>query len=116
MADPSPDSVFLKIVGGFIGTAIGGLILYLPTASTGILRSGLTVLGGLAGLAFHLMYKRYVGVLGAGGGRKGYPEREAYESLRESLSGGNIAARLYANWLRAFLDAVDRFFCDAEKA
>src|SRR5260370_2149026 len=67
-------------------------------------------------LVFSLMYKRYIGVLGAGGGRKGYPARDAYERLRASISGGNLAARLYADWLTKFLDAVDRFFGDAGMA
>jgi hypothetical protein len=52
-----------------------------------------------AGLVFSLMYKRYIGVLGAGGGRKGYPARDAYEGLLASLSGGNLASRIYADWL-----------------
>jgi hypothetical protein len=72
--------------------------------------------GGISGLAFSLMYKRYIGVLGAGGGRKGYPARDAYEGLRASLSGGNLASRLYADWLSSFLDAVDCYFGDASMA
>jgi hypothetical protein len=33
--------------------------------------------------------------------------------LRESLTGGNLASRLYSDWLTRFLDEVDRFFGDA---
>ena len=49
-------------------------------------------------------------------GGKGYSARDAYEGLRASLSGGNLASRLYADWLTKFLDAVDRFFGDAGMA
>jgi hypothetical protein len=115
MAEPSPDRVVVKIIGPFIAAAIVAAIGWLGL--TGVLASALTnvvgAVGGLAALAFHLMYKRYVGVLGAGGGRKGSPARDAYDSLRESLSGGNLAARLYVDRLKAFLDAMDRFFGDA---
>jgi hypothetical protein len=73
MAEPSPDSVVIKVVGPIITGAIVAAIGWL--GMTGVLASALTNLagavGGLAALAFHLMYKRYVGVLGAGGGRKG---------------------------------------------
>jgi hypothetical protein len=48
--------------------------------------------------------------------RNAYAERQAYDTLRESLRGGNIAARLYADRLTEFLDAVDRFFGDADMA
>jgi hypothetical protein len=37
-------------------------------------------------------------------------------ALRESTQGGNIAARLYADWPTKFLDGVDRFFGDASMA
>jgi hypothetical protein len=120
MADPSPDSVIVKTIGPFIGTAIGTLIGWLPGGSTGgiapVLTALLALVGGISGLAFSLIYKRYLGVLAAGRSRKGSPAREAYDNLRASLSGDNLAARLYANWLTAFLDAVDRFFGDVGKA
>jgi hypothetical protein len=63
-----------------------------------------------------VIYRRYVGVLGAGERPNGSPERLAYDELCENLSGDNLAARLYAKSLSAFLDAVDRFFGDAGKA
>jgi len=66
------------------------------------------------GLAFALLNSRYFGILGAGS--IGSLELEAYDNLRESLSGGNLAARLYADWLKAFLDAVDQCFGDVGKA
>src|SRR5262245_13190199 len=68
------------------------------------LTSLLAIAGAVGGLAFSLMYRRYLGVLGAGGGRSGYPAREAYDRLRESLLGGNLAARMYADRLVAFLN------------
>ena len=108
MAEPSPDKIVIGAIGSLIGAAIG----WLSGGSAGAIGSPLTVLLAVGGLVFSLMYKRYIGVLGAGGGRKGYPARDAYEALRASLSGGNLASRLYADWLTKFLDAVDRFFGD----
>ena len=120
VAQPSPDSAVIKTIGPLISSVIGALIGWLPGGSTGFMGSALTALlaiaGGVSGLIFSLMYRRYVGVLGAGGGRKGFPARNAYDRLRESLSGGNLAARLYADQLGAFLETVDRFFGDAGRA
>jgi hypothetical protein len=103
-----------------ITAVIGGLIVWLPGGSTGVIGSSLTALltiaGGVSGLVFGILYRRYIGVLGAGVKRKGSAERKAYDRLRKSLSGGNCAARLYADWLSAFLDAIDRFFGDAGMA
>ena len=53
---------------------------------------------------------------GAGGAPEGSIERQDYDKLRASLDGGNLAARLYAKWLTAFLDGVERFFGDAGMA
>src|SRR5215471_1130697 len=120
MAEPSPDSLLLKILGPLFGAAFGTLLGLLPGGLAGAIGAPSTVLlaaiCGIAGLAFSLMYRRYVLVLGAGGGRKGYPARDAYERLQDSLSGGNLASRLYSDWLTKFLDAVDRFFGDAGMA
>jgi hypothetical protein len=118
MAEASPDTVVVKIIGPLITAVIGAAIAWLGL--TGVFASAVTALFGticgLAALAFHLMYQRYVGVLAAGGRRKGSPVRGAYDRLRESLTGGNLAERLYAERLMAFLDAVDRFFGDAGMA
>ena len=73
----------------------------------------LAVIGGVVFLTFSLLYRRYVGVLGAGAESEGSPEREGYERLRASIAGDNMPARLYEKWLKAFLDGVDRFFGDA---
>jgi hypothetical protein len=83
MAEPSPDKIVIGAIGSLIGAAIG----WLPGGLTGAIGAPLTTLlaavGGISGLVFSLMYKRYMGVLGVGGGRKGYPAREAYEGPRE---------------------------------
>jgi hypothetical protein len=65
-------------------------------------------------VVFGLVSRRYLGILGAD--RRRPAERRAYDALRGSLAGGNMAARLYARWLTSFLDAVERFFGDADKA
>jgi hypothetical protein len=62
------------------------------------------------GWIFPLIYRRYLGILGASTKRKGTSERDGYDRLRESLSGGNLASRLYSDWLTRFLNAVDRAF------
>jgi len=109
-----------KIVGPLFGTAFGSLLGWLPGELGGAVGSPLTILlgviGGISGLTFSLMFRRYVGVLGSGGGRKGYPARDRYDRLRDSLSGGNLAPRLYSDWLARLLDEVDRFFGDANMA
>jgi hypothetical protein len=65
----------------------------------------------ICALIFGLVYRRYVGILGAN--RRVAAERQAYDALRDSLAEGNIAARLYARRLTGFLDWIDRFFGDA---
>jgi hypothetical protein len=72
------------------------------------------VLIAVCAAVFGLVYRRYLGILGAD--RRRPAERQAYDALRDSLSGGNLAARLYARSLTSFLDAVDRFFGDAGMA
>jgi hypothetical protein len=62
------------------------------------------------------VFRYYIGVLGQGAQPEGSQERKDYEALRASLTGGNLAARLYADRLTKFLDAVDRFFGDAGMA
>ena len=121
-SDLQRDSVAVKIGGplitGAIGAAIGVGIGLLGI--TGVFASALTALlgiaGGVSGLVFALMYQRYVAVLAAGGSSKGSPARNAYDRLRKSLSGGNLATRLYTSQLDTFLITIDRFFGDAGKA
>ena len=98
-----------------IVTGVGALLTWLTAGSKvgPALAMLFSVLVGICGLTFTLIYRRYLGILGAGAQPEGFPERQAYDDLRESLAGGNLAARLYVRWLTAFLDAVDRFFGDA---
>jgi hypothetical protein len=118
MAEPSPDKIVIGAIGPLITTVIGAAIGWLPGGLTGAIGSALTTLltavGGISGLVFSLMYKRYIGILGVGAEAKGSPERKSYDALRRSLRGGNIAARLYTDWLTTSLNAVDRFFGDAD--
>ena len=120
MGESSPDKTFLNAVGPWIIGAVGAVIGWLPGGLTGgmgsALMSLLAVAGGVCSLIFSLMYKRYLGILAASAKRKGTSDRIGYDRFRESLSGGNLASRLYADWLTKFLDAVDRFFGDAGMA
>jgi hypothetical protein len=68
----------------------------------------------LCALVLGLLYRRYLGVLGAD--RRRPAERQGYDGLRNSLGGGNLAARLYAERLTSVLNWVDRFFGDAGMA
>jgi hypothetical protein len=45
---------------------------------------------GICGLALTLLYRRYLGILGAN--RQVTTERQAYDAVRNSLSGGNLAS------------------------
>jgi hypothetical protein len=119
-ASAPPDRAVVIAIGLFI-VAIGTGAGWLAGAGlTGAMGAPLTVLsaviGGISGLVFWLLFERYIGVLGAGGLPSGSLAREAYDQLRAGLSGGNLASRLYVDWLTKFLDAVDRFFGDAGMA
>ena len=67
---------------------------------------------GLCVAVAPFIYKYYLGVLAQGAAPEGSLERQDYDKLRASLAGGNLAARLYAKWLTALLDWVERFFGD----
>jgi len=71
MAEPSPDKIVVSIIGSLIGAVIGWLPGGLTDAIGAPLTALLAAVGGISGLVFSQMYKRYIGVLGAGGGRKG---------------------------------------------
>jgi hypothetical protein len=118
MADQSAGGAATKVLGALVSAAVGGLTWL--AGATGVIgtlwAAVLGLLGAIGAPVAVLIYRRYVGVLGAGGRPKGSPARLAYDELRESLSGGNMPARLYAKSLSAFLDAIDRFFGDAGKA
>jgi hypothetical protein len=70
----------------------------------------------VAGLVLALVYARYVGVLGAGDAAEGGRERQVYDNLRASLSDGGSPTRIYGRLLTRFLDGVDQFFRDHDKA
>jgi hypothetical protein len=70
-----------------------------------------SVLLAVGALVLGLIYRRYLGVLGAD--RRKPAERQAYDALRASLAEGNLAARLYAERLTRFLNWIDQFFGDA---
>src|ERR1700724_2381050 len=82
----------------------------------GPLRTAVLLVYGLCVAVAPFIYKYYLGVLAQGAAPVGSLERQDYDALRKSLAGDNLAARLYASWLKRFLDAVDRFFGDAGMA
>jgi hypothetical protein len=94
-------------------TGVGSAVLDWVTGG-----SALTALGrvslGVCALVFGLIYRRYLGILGAD--RRRPAERQAYDALRESLAEGNTAARLYTDRLTRFLNWIDQFFGDAGMA
>ena len=97
MAEPSPHKIVIGAIGPLITTVIGAVVGWLPGGLTGAIGSPLTVLlaavGGMSGLVFSLMYKRYIGVLAASAKRKGTSERDVYERLRARASPGAIWRR-----------------------
>jgi hypothetical protein len=94
-------------------TGVGSAVLDWLTGGSALAALG-KVLLAICALIFGLIYRRYLGILGAD--RRKPAERQAYDALRTSLTEGNLAARLYARWLTKFLDWIDRFFGDADKA
>jgi hypothetical protein len=98
----------LEVALGLTGAARALLTLF---AGGSALAALMSMVAAVSALIFGLIYKRYVGILGAN--RRRPAERHAYDAVRNSLTGGNPAARLYALWLTIFLDQVDRFFGDA---
>src|SRR5258708_35656364 len=77
MAETSPDKIVISAIGPLITTVIGAAIGWLPGGLTGAIGSPLTVLlaavGGISGVVFSLMYKRYIvslGLVGDGRGRQ----------------------------------------------
>jgi hypothetical protein len=119
MSEQSAGGAATKALGALVSAALGGLT-WLAAGATGVvgllLAGSLSVLSAIGAPVAFIIFQRYLGVLGAGGRPKGSPARLAYEELRDSLSLGNLAGRLYSRWLSVFLDAVDRFFGDAGEA
>jgi hypothetical protein len=117
MAEKSGESTVGKYLGAPIGGALTALLTWLTAGSSALapaLISLVAVAGGLCGLALTLIYRRYLGILGAD--RRRPAERQAYDVLRNSLAEGNLATRLYTERLTRFLDWIDHFFGDAGMA
>ena len=70
------------VIRAILGWMVGGSAL--ATLASSVL--------GLCALVLGLVYRRYLGILGAD--RRRPPERQAYHALRNSLAKGNMAARL----------------------
>ncbi|MGQ0443765.1 MAG: hypothetical protein ACT4O2_01215 [Beijerinckiaceae bacterium] len=88
----------VKAVVHLMTVAVGVALPWLTAGSTAgpALIALFSTLGGTCALVFSLMYRPYLGILGAGARGKSTPERTAYNALRESLAGDNLAARLHA--------------------
>jgi hypothetical protein len=118
-AEQSSDNPILKYLGSAVFAAFVAFLTWFTAESTE-LKAALTtlaaVLAGSCGLVTSLRYNRYLGVLGSGGAPARSPERLAYIRLRNSLAEGGQPTLIYAAWLAKFLDGVDRFFGDADKA
>ena len=70
MVEQISNSAIGKYISPPIGAALGGLLTWLTTGSTGIgpgLVAFAAILCGVGGVAFSQIYRRYVGVLAAGG-------------------------------------------------
>jgi hypothetical protein len=112
--------------GGFpyAGLAVGLLVLLVtPWIAERWMKAIDHPLIGLAALALtagggtlFLVGVRYFGLLGASDAPAGSRDRLGYDDLRDSLAAGGAATQLYARWLTAALDRVDRFFGDAGMA
>jgi hypothetical protein len=94
-------------------TAVGSALLTWLTGGSALAALAKVLLAACV-LALGLIYRRYLGILGAD--RRRPAERQAYDGLRNNLAEGNVAARLYSEWLTRFLDWIDRFFGDAGMA
>ena len=118
MAEELPDSAVTKVLGPPLGAAAGALIAWVGAAGalSYALTTALAVLGGIVGVAFSVIYKRYVGLLAAGAKDRDSLERQDYDRLRASFAEGGGAARIYTRSLTRLLDWVDKFFGDAGMA
>src|SRR6266567_4268225 len=81
-----------EIVNGMLGAFVGGVFVAMISSP------------------FAIWFGRYVYILGSGAEPE---DRKVYDELRESLSTGGVAARVYSNGLKKLLDAADHFFNDA---
>ncbi len=116
MAEGVDESIVTKGVGGAIFAVLGAGIGMLTGGSTGVLGTALghvlVIAGAVCGLAFSLLYRRYLGVLAASALPFGANERVGYLALRRNLDEGGAVARLYSDRLNRFLARVETFFGD----
>jgi hypothetical protein len=77
-------------------TGVGSALLDWLTGGSTLAALGKVSLA-ICALVFGLVYRRYLGILGAD--RRRSAERQTYDGLRNSLAEGNLAARLYAERL-----------------
>lgn len=70
-----------------------------------------SVVAAISMLVLGLIFRRYVGILGAD--RRRPAERSGYDALRNSLSESNRIPHIYRRSLKLMLDQMDRFFGDA---
>ncbi len=97
-------------------TVSNGLGSALSSALPAPLSHVLAIVGAVCGLAFALLYQRYLGVLAASEKPAGNDERAGYDELRATLAVGGTIQRLYGERLNRFLAWVERFFGDAGMA
>jgi Domain of unknown function (DUF4062) len=80
------------------------------------LAAPLALLLALSSLALVHIYIRYFGILATGSEPAWSRERLGYDALRQNLTTGGPAVRMYSRWLTTFLNKVDHFFGDASMA
>jgi hypothetical protein len=107
MSDKVAASEATKAIADPLGTLVGWVFGFIPE---GPLRTLFIVVVGLCVAIAPFFYWCYLGLLAQGAKPEDSIERQDYDKL--GLAGGNLAARLYAKWLTAFLDGVERFFGD----
>jgi hypothetical protein len=95
--------------------AIGLLLLITPFAADAWAKMlgapvarPLALVPAIGGFALPLVWSHYFVMLAASDGPAGSRDREGYDALRRNLATGGPATHLYARWLTAFLDRVDR--------
>jgi hypothetical protein len=119
-ASPALPAIIERCLGPGVVAVLGALMTKATTDLEGVLSVPvahlLATVIGFGTLGSIIMCWRYVGVLGASGAPASSLERKAYNTLRKSVTDGGMPAKLYARWLRAGLDAVDRFFGDVGMA